>query len=419
MIRQSFINHQSEVTRDRAPLLLSGASGFAAARVLAVSLLFLCCSGCVQSLRRSLPPDEECQFRLAAIQLLKESAFSDEPVIRMHAIEALQEVAPAEGLSCIEANIENGYPGVSFAALMAVGSLRGAEFLERIRIRAEHTDPNVVIGALFALHRIGDQKRTSELSDYLLNHRDARVRANAAVAIGRLGEPKSVKLLRIALEKEKKIAPKLQILEALAMYEDRHAIDRLIAYSYDPRPDVAALALQCLANAGCERAEDLFVYRLHSTGYPEAKLQAARGLGGLGRDDGLDLALAYLCFNSPERGRSNDPPEQQIARVRALAALALESIGSPLALEPLSDAFHHSGQDHDVRLAIARAAIRIIDRRGRPPARHHDEAALRTSLLSARASVLWRPRSGLLVFAVEPGTRGSRFEYRDHLGAVV
>jgi len=335
--------------------------------ILGAASLALLGVGCVTSLQRSLPADEEDQLRLAAVQFLKESAFSDEPVIRMHAIEALQEVAPADGLPCIEANIENGYAGVSFAALMALGSLRNSEFIERIRIRSEASDPNVVIAALFALHRAGDQKRTSELSDFLLNNRDAHVRANAALAIGRLGEPKSVKLLRMALDKETKLAPKLQILEALATYKDRHAIDRLIAFSYDPRPDVAALALQCLANANCDRAETLYLYRLQHGEYPEARLQAARGLGRLGRDDGLEPALAYLWFNSPETDRRNDPPEQQIARVRALAALALEAVGSPQALGPLKDAFFASQQAADVRLAVARAAIRIIDRRGRYP----------------------------------------------------
>lgn len=333
----------------------------------AAAALVILGTGCAQSLRRTLPAEQEAQFRSTAIQFLKEAAFSDAPVLRMHAIEALQEVAPEEGVACIEANIENGYPAVSFAALMALGTLRKAEFVERIRIRAEDPDPNVVIAALFALHRLGDQSRTGELSGYLLNHREARVRAQAATALGRLGEPKSVKLLQLASQNEKKIAPKLQILEALAMYEDRNAIERLMAFSYDPRPDVVALALMCLGNANCERAEELFLYRLHSADYPEIKLEAARGLGRLGRDDGLDLALAYLRFNAPDRDRGNDPPEQQIARVRHLAALALGAIGSPQALGPLKDAFETRGQDDDVLLAVARAAVKIIDARGGRP----------------------------------------------------
>jgi HEAT repeat protein len=321
--------------------------------------------------RRALPPGEEAQLRVAAVQVLRECAFSDEPILRMHAIEAFQDVAPREGLDCIAANIENGYSGASFAALMALGTIRNADFVEQIRIRAEDADPSVAIAALFALHRLGDQSRTGELSEYLLNNRDARIRANAALVLGRLGEPNMVKLLQIALRQEKKISPKLQILEALATYENRHAVERLMAYSYDPRPDVAAIALNFLANANSEPAEDLFLYRLRSADFPEIKLEAARGLGRLGRDDGLDLALAFLRFNSPDQNRPNDPPEQQITRIRQLAALALEAIGSPQALGPLKDALGVPGQPADVRLASARAAIRIIDLHGgRSPPRH-------------------------------------------------
>jgi HEAT repeat protein len=326
--------------------------------------LLIAGSGCLQPQRRALPASEEEQFRAAAIQVLKEAAFSEEPVVRMHALEAFQEVAPKEGLACIAANIENGYSGVSFAALMALGTMRNGDFIEQIRIRAEDADPNVVIAALFALHRLGDQSRTGEFSDYLLSNRDARIRANAALALGRLGEPRMVKLLRIALQQEKKISPKLQILEALAAYDYRHAVERLMAYAYDPRPDVAAIALNFLANASCERAEDLFLYRLRSADFPEIKLQAARGLGRLGRDEGMDLALAYLRFNSPDKSRASDSPEQQVNRARGLAALALEAIGSPQALGPLKEAFDAPGQAPDVRLAIARAAIKIIDQHG-------------------------------------------------------
>jgi len=329
-------------------------------------------SGCVATLRRPLPENEAADFRTAAVRFLKEAAFSPEPTLRMQAIEAFQSVAPDEGLEAIGVNILNefggvearNYPGVTFAGLMALGSMRNADYIALIRQHAEDPDPNIVIAALFALHRLGDERRTGELSEYLLRHRDARVRANAALAIGRLGEPKSVKLLRMALHREKKSAAKLQILEALAVYGDRNAVERLIFDGYSARPDQAALALMCLANAGCVEAEDLFFFRLKSAEYPEIRLQAARGLGRLGFDDGLDAALAHLYFNSPDRGRQDDPPDQQIARIRALAALALETIGDPAALGPLKDAFEMPGQSDYVHLAVARAAIRIIDGRG-------------------------------------------------------
>jgi HEAT repeat protein len=319
-------------------------------------------SGCVSSLRGTLPEREQHSFRGAAMDFLKRSAFSNEPVLRMQAIEAFQEVAPREGLQYIEGNIENGYAGVSFAALMAVGTLREESVMDRIRTCSEDSDPSVKIAALYGLHRLGEQKRTGELSELLLKHRDARVRANAALAIGRLKVPGSARVLHMALKREQKDAVKMQILEALALLGDNDGIERLRFYGYSAVPDQSALALMLLANAGASEAEELFRYRLDFADQPEIKLQAARGLGKLGHEDGLDLSLAYLFFKSPDRRRKNDPPEQQIARIRALAALALEAIGSPQALGALQRAFEQDGQPDLVRLAIARAAIAIIDR---------------------------------------------------------
>jgi len=57
-----------------------------------------------------------------------------------------------------------------------------------------------------------------------------------------------------------------------------------------------------------------------------------------------------------------DTPERRIIRLRALAALALESIGRTDALGPLKEAFHQSGQTKEVRIAVARAAIILVDK---------------------------------------------------------
>jgi HEAT repeat protein len=317
--------------------------------------------GCVRpQLLGTVSAEEQIGLRAAAVEYLREAAFSDQPAIRMNAIEALGEVAPEEGLPCIMLNVENEYPGVSFAALMALGSLGRSDCLDLIRTRAEHNDPNVRIAALYALHRLGDRRRTGELSDYLLHNRDARVRANAALAIGRLEEPSSAKLLRGALKREPKNLAKLQLLEALAILGDKHAAERLIFDGRSAYPDQATLALGFLANARSPEAEDLFRDRLFSKDQPEVRMAAARGLGRLGIDDGLEMAVAHLWFKSPKKSWPKDPAEQQIARVRGLAAMALEAVGSPLALRSLKDAFERPGQSEYVRLAIARAAIRII-----------------------------------------------------------
>lgn len=320
--------------------------------------------GCTQTTRQPLTTVELSTFRIDAVRVLEEAAFSESASNRMQALEAFKEVAPAEGiaLKAIPLNIENAYPGVSFAALMAAGECGATQFIDLVRTRAEHADANVRIAALFAMHKFGDRSRTGEIGNYLLNHADARVRANAAFVLGRLAEPQQIRLLKAALKREKKDLPKLQILEALATLGDKHSAERLIFEGYSEIPHQSAVALMMLSNARTDAAEQLFWFKLQSGKWPEVRLQAARGLARLGHPQGLDLALKMLTYNSPMDGIKDDPPQQQIQRVRGLAALALESLADPAALGPLKRAFDDPNQSEYVRIAVARAALQTMNR---------------------------------------------------------
>ncbi|MCG8408359.1 MAG: HEAT repeat domain-containing protein [Phycisphaerales bacterium] len=329
-------------------------------------------AGCAGPKLEPLPQQQHNRFRAMAIKTLEDAAFGDSPTLRMQAIEAFKEVAPIEGMErlAIPLNIENDYPGASFAALMAIGEARPKDLiserlLDAIRTRAESQNKLVRMAAIFALHRLGDPSRTSELSLLLLDDPDARIRANAALVIGRLGGKEHIKLLRVALNREKKSAAKLQILESLAVMEDEHAIRRLIFHGYSKYADQATLALMMLAGTKSQEAEELFWHRFRmDSDFPEIRLQAARGLAALGHDEGRNLALKHLFFSSPKHVTKDDPTHRQVERVRALAALALEAIADPEVLGTLKQAFETQGQSEYVRIAVARAAIRTIDRSG-------------------------------------------------------
>jgi len=335
-------------------------------------------AGCAGPIHKTLSPNEQSTFRAAAIQAIQEAAFDNQPDHRMQAIEAFKEVAPAEGLAtgAISLNIDSTSPAVSFAALMAAGEIGAKSLMDQIRTRAESSNPHVRIAALFALHRLGSTGRTGELSRFLLDNPDARVRANAALAIGRLGGKGHVRLLKLALRREQKTLVKLQILESLALLQDRYATERLMLDGYSEYPDQATVALMMLANAKASAAEDLFATRLAKpSDFPEVQLQAARGLARLGYNDGLDLALRNLFFDSPKHVSAQDPARRQIDRVRGLAAMALEAMADPIALGAMKRAFDAPGQSVYVRLAVARAAIRTIDQNRKAIAGEKSEPA--------------------------------------------
>ena len=323
-------------------------------------------AGCSQSLRGGLAAGERQQFRNEAVLVLKEAALSDDPYLTSNAIEAISESSASDAAIAIEKNLDTGNRAVTFAALVGLGTMRKGDMIEKYRAAAGDSDPNVRIAAIYALHRCGDSSRINELGQLVTRDSSAAVRANAAFVLGRIGEESATKLLRAALAREQDELARRGMLEALATLKDRRSVNSLIAYGYSADPGQATAGLGALGNARCMEAQGLFLDRLNRAEAPEVKLQAARGLGrikyqGYDASNMLNLATAHLFFRTPTVKDPNEPAELQIRRVRALAALACEAIGSPEALRPLKTAFDTPGQNPYVRVAVARAAVGIID----------------------------------------------------------
>lgn len=338
--------------------------GTGATTIVATVLSLSFFAGCADPAPQRMSMQQESQFRIQSIRYLEDVAFSDDPSGRMQAIEAFAKAAPAQGvqLQAIPLNIENEYPGASFAALVAAAEIGATQYMELARTRAEHPNPHVRMAAIFAMHKFGDRSRTGEIGQLLQKSNEAKVRANAALLVGKIGGKSQLRLLRSALRREKKDLPKLQILESLATLGDESAIQRLIFEGYSEKPQQCAVAVMMLANARSQSAEDLFWLRLRPNTWPEIQLQAVRGLARIGRNEGEPVAVNQLFFTDAKQDLPKDPPEQQISRVRGLAALALEDIADPMTLPPLQQAFNQEGQSMYTRIAIARAALTIIHR---------------------------------------------------------
>lgn len=320
--------------------------------------LLLLSGGCSQWTYREPTLAETQQLERRAFFALVSAAGDEQPLHRMHAIEALQHVAPSEGILQIRAGLRDPQPAVRFAALMALGTLRDMESVEPIRMLAEDPDANVRVAAIYAMHRLGDFSRTSELASLLLNNPQAGVRANAALAIGMLSEKKSMKLLTRA-KRDKDESVRLQVLEAMVMLGDEKSTRDLLFYGHSGVGQKMVEALMTLGTVRAAMARELFGYRFNEGPYEEVRLAAARGLGRLGDPRGFEFAVEQLAFRSSHRDDDIDPPEQHEARVRTLAAAALEAIGDRRALRPLQHLLDDARQPLAVRLAAARAICAI------------------------------------------------------------
>ena len=248
----------------------------------------------------------------SARQQLIQSAHSTEPIIRIHAVEAMQNGLGAAGEPMIVAALSDPDPGVRFAACLAAGELRFASARARLIELVNDTDPQVPVGALFALHRLGDTSRSHDL-EATAKSTDKATRADTAIVLGMLGEPSAMPILD-RLDRDLDPGVRIQAAEALWRLGNQRGLEELVAYTISPFGDDQMIALIALAEPHDQRVIGHIHGKLGSD-EPEVALVAARGLGMLSSDGGYGIAIAGTA--------STDQ------RQRLLAALALGAIGRP------------------------------------------------------------------------------------------
>jgi HEAT repeat protein len=284
-------------------------------------------------------------------------------VVRSQAIEAMKLVAPQTGLPWMRNALRDESPLVRFAACVALGELQ--DTASRSRMTELLNDPNtsVQLAAIFALHRVGDVSHSHRIAEVLLYGKDPGARRNAAMLLGRLGEPGAVTLLaRVAESPDEGL--RLQALEAMALLGSSEAKQQLQFLAHSGLGAREAFVVTALGNTRNDDFATMYRYKLKTAIHPETRLAAARALGQLGSVEGLDLAVREVHFNQPDRSEevaTEDAPEAQIVRVRSLAALALGEMGDPAALPPLVNVLDDP-YDPRVELAAALAIVQILDR---------------------------------------------------------
>ena len=307
-----------------------------------------------------LSHDECLALRDRAVLALKYGIeYEPLPSVRAQAVEALQKVAPEEGLPWIRTTLHDEHPGVRFAACVALGALRDTVSQPTIARCVSDPDPNVQAAAIFALHRLGDRRYSERLAEFLLEHEDPVVRRNAALLLGRLGETGAVPLLARAMIVDDE-SLRLQALESMALLGSHEARQQLKFTSYSGEGAQQTFALLALAETRDSSLTGLFEARLERAPYLETKLVAAKALAHLGCDAGYRVALRALDFDQRTRSSESEAPEIKIMRVRQLAAHALGAIGKLEALPALGERMNHD-EDPRVQLAAAMAIVQLTN----------------------------------------------------------
>jgi HEAT repeat protein len=170
--------------------------------------------------------------------------------------------------------------------------------------------------------------------------------------------PGIVKMLARAM-KDPDAGTRHYALEAMARLGNSEAKQELTFMTSAGVGADEVFAIAALARTGDRAYLDTFRYKLATAPHIETRLTAAWGLGELGDDEGLDVALTALQTNRTILDDPQDPPENQVLRVRQLAMVALGAIGRIDALPTLAELMNDPS-DPRVQVSAAYAIVRII-----------------------------------------------------------
>ncbi len=306
------------------------------------------------------PASQEPALRELATRYVRAAMeFPDNPAVRAQAVEAAGYL-DEQGRLLVRERLKDEHPGVRFAACMTIGRMQDRSAMPVVRPLLQDSDGSVRIAAYYALERLGDSSYRRVWVDALTKGTDVAVRRNAAFALGQLESKEVMPLLQTSLTKDDDEGVRLQALEAMAILGDRQSVQRFIHDAYGGVGYRQTFALLTLGKSPDDRVIGTLRKRLAEAPHLEARLAAARALGMKGYRDGFELALASIDWNQPQANLPDDPPENQVMRMRSMAAMALGEIRDRRALGALKRRMQ-TPDDSRVQLAAATAMLMILE----------------------------------------------------------
>jgi len=315
--------------------------------------------GCAQT-QPSAPIDPDLLKRNARQTLINHTT-NPSPLLRCHAIEAIAQSRQADAMEFVVAALGDDYPGVRFAACLAIISMRWQGGAKMLLTTVNDSNGSVRAAAAGALHTLGDARYTSLIGKAITDP-DVTVRRNAAMVLGAMGQPAAIRVLKQA-SRDDDISVRLQATEAMAVLGSKRSQRLMRTYCQSVYDDESIMAMMVLARSAkkktltgddrevaSEQIADIFE-RTRQKDRLGMRLVAARALAMLDDNRGQNVALESLHF------KSQDP--NQVARIRKLAVLALAEMPDRAIIPQL--ALLLDDGDPDVRIAAAMAVLRALD----------------------------------------------------------
>ncbi len=299
-----------------------------------------------------------------AMDALRQAAEDKDPAVRSNAIEALSQTAGVKegGLYLQALSDEN--VAVQFAAGLAVGDTRYEPAKQRLLEMAakEGPDRRVYCAVIYALFRLGDKSHLADLGR-LLAHKEAEVRTDAALVLGKSGVLAARVPLKGALQIEQTPMVVIQLVESLSMLGDLDAQTRLEAYARQRVMDMQLVAIPAIGRTRPDSAFIVLNELLADKQIVAVRVAAASALAMLGSYNAKNYLFCAEAAENPAAllmksyGNARPVTTSEVAATQRLGAIALGYMNRQAGVDVLHPLLRHP--DGSIRVAAAMSILRL------------------------------------------------------------
>ena len=246
-----------------------------------------------------------------AIGILELAASSQSAELRANALEAMN-AAPDLLAHYVREALADENRAVRFVAAMSVGTHRMEDLSPLVEPLLLDSSESVRAAAIFALRQCGRQVDVNPLAS-MIRSDQPEVRANAALVLGKLGNPSAAPMIEQTLGDEMFMATaaqarlvELQLTEALIKLGRRSQIHTVRAALFLPTElqEVTALACQVIAEVGDRGSIGALQRLIQAEGVErraaEVRMAAAMALARLGEPVPAGIAAEFAGNQRPQ-----------------------------------------------------------------------------------------------------------------------
>jgi len=325
-----------------------------------------CLAGCVQNQPERIAIDPGKAY-IDAKAVLLQAAEDEDPATRSHALEALAGTLGDKAGAVYLQALDDEMPAVRFAAALAIGDVRYKpampKLLELAKVKVGERDKRVYCAVIYALYRLGNDAYAGELGTLLFDS-EREVRMDAALVMGKMGEPSAIGPLRTAAANEQDDGVKLQLTESLALLGDTRSAEVIEAYTKGYFLDLRLAAIPALGRIGSSRALRALQQLCHERHPARVRVSAAGELARLGRVDDAAYKVCIAAIRDPKKvladasDASKRAADQDAASLKRLAALAAGWMKREAAANDLHPMLRSA--DGGQRVAAALSVVRLL-----------------------------------------------------------